>query len=213
LSALDAIIERWLIDTLGVKLHVSVSSTMCDRDKLTKLEQAKFAELASTPRAKSWLTGRSALKKVLSKLGRSLDTGAITFPNPEISLSHSGDFAIAILTEDFNVKGVGVDIELIRTVRPATARFFLTKKEQDFVESVPASSRGDELLRLWTVKESLFKADINNERKGLTHYSLQDPSQTTGYGRMRGAGNFSYKYTSIRLETAMVSGAVNTVTR
>src|ERR1700722_17647536 len=120
-STVDAILESTLSSELGVPVKVGLASSMLDRHGLTRCEEEQFQQFESTARAESWLTGRAALKRVLSKCARDQDTSGILFPNREVSLSHSGDIAIAVFTDVANMGGIGVDVKLTRTVRLAAA--------------------------------------------------------------------------------------------
>jgi hypothetical protein len=47
-------------------------------------------------------------------------------------------------------------------------------KEQDWVRGLGAGRQQRKMLRLWTVKEAVFKADLNNKQRRLPHYQLAD---------------------------------------
>src|SRR5688500_8593893 len=78
-------------------------------------------------------------------------------------------------------QGVGVDIETGRRPPPRMARFFLTRKERRCL----GQPSPEQLLRLWTVKEALFKADPLNHRRVLADYALDDPLADAGCARVR----------------------------
>jgi phosphopantetheinyl transferase len=67
-----------------------------------------------------------------------------------LSFSHTGGFAAAALLE----RPVGIDLELLRSLDPRIARFFLSD-----AESAAASSASIEnpLLHFWAAKEAAFK--------------------------------------------------------
>lgn len=103
--------------------------------------------------------GRTALRAVTPH--------DVAFPHPTVSLTHAGGLAVAVCTE--GTAGVGVDHEPWRAVDPRMLRFFLT----------PDDAPGDP-LRLWTVKEALFKATADNGSYVLTDFTVVDGS--TGRG-------------------------------
>ncbi len=210
MSALEIQIENMLSASLAVPVRVAVATAKLESSALTTAEQAKFGELAYTARAKSWLIGRAALKGLLNKIGRDPDTAELAFPNKQLSLSHSGELAIAVFSDSQFVSGVGVDVEFIRIVKPGTARFFLVEHEQTYIFALPDSERSIELLRLWTVKESLFKADINNNGRGLKNYTALDPKSLSGKASIRD-DNSEFCYASIQLDSLVISGALNMV--
>ena len=57
------------------------------------------------------------------------------------------------------VAGLGIDLELDRPMKPAMARIICGAGELAWLETQPTERRGAELLRLWTAKEALYKAD------------------------------------------------------
>lgn len=210
-STLDTILESTLSTELGVPVNVGLASSMLDRHGLTRCEEEQFQQFESTARAESWLTGRAALKRVLAKCARDQDTSGILFPNREVSLSHSGDIAIAVFTDVANIGGIGIDVELTRTVRPEAAKFYLLDAEQCYINNLPEELRAGELLRLWTVKEAVFKADPNNTTTGLKDYRLSDPGAHCGYAAVGEQRNAQFKYSSVKLDFGVVSSAVKLV--
>jgi hypothetical protein len=128
----------------------------------TVLTAGELAAAPDGPRRHDWLLGRAALKA--HGIG---DTSTVAFPNRCLSLTHSAGVAVAARC-DGDQAGVGVDLEGWRTIDPRTARFFLKPNEQ-----------GD-LLRLWTVKEALFKATPANAGAVLVDYEVEDPLAMEG---------------------------------
>jgi hypothetical protein len=70
------------------------------------------------------------------------------------------------------IEGVGVDLEFARPMHSEAARFFLTAGERRAVEELAAGQQPKTLLRLWTIKEALFKADPHNAGTALTDYDV-----------------------------------------
>lgn len=193
----------------GLVVKVSVSSEAVAIDRLTLKERERFRELDSGRRL-SWLKGRSALKRLLNDLGEEEETAQIGFPNSRFSLAHSGDFAIAIGTHSAKLLGIGVDLEVRRTLRPETARFFLTEAELGWLMSFEHSQDTNCLLRLWTIKEALFKSDPRNSERWLSDYALQEPAEPTGLAVVRGEEELELRYSTFELEEGFLSVAVNT---
>ena len=90
--------------------------------------------------------------------------------------------------------GLGVDFEDERPVDPRVARFYLRDHEQ-----------GD-LLRLWTVKEALFKATPDNGDATLLDYEVADPEALAGTATDRAGRRF--RYSSGRLRQGWLTIAV-----
>ena len=102
------------------------------------------------------------------------------------------------------LSGIGLDIETGRSVDLEVARFFLTESEQ-------ADSQDQRtLLRLWTVKEAIFKADPENNEKILGDYALEDPSQWRGTAYSRRSKLLRFHYSSIEVDDGFLSIAVLT---
>ncbi len=181
---------------------LSAGVTPLREDELTPGEAAQFAAVAGPARRRSWLVARRALRRLLEGCGRVADTSVYPLPSPAVSLSHSAELAVAAVPAvPATVAGVGVDVELDRRPDPRTTRFFLTTDERDW-----ATDRPTELLRLWTVKEALFKADPGNAGAVLTDYQLDDPA--AGSGSADRAGGHSLRYTSVVLRRGVLSVAV-----
>ena len=141
---------------------------------LVALTPGERCHLPDGRRRHDWLLGRAALK--VHGIG---DTSTVTFPNRCLSLTHSAGVAVAARC-DGDQAGVGVDLEGWRAVDPRTARFFLRPGEQ-----------GD-LLRLWTVKEALFKATPGNAGAAFVDYEVDDAEALEGTARDRHARTFEY---------------------
>jgi acyl carrier protein len=115
-------------------------------------------------------------------------------PGPGTSLSHA--HGVSVVAAAIGVAAdIGVDLEENRAADPRTARFFLQGPEAAWLDG--ASARNDEQLRLWTVKESLYKADPGNSATVLRSYALADPGAKTGYARREPGVVFGYG--SVRL--------------
>jgi 4'-phosphopantetheinyl transferase EntD len=199
---------RELENELGIALKVSISSEVVAFDRLTPKEQLHFGELGTSPRRLSWLKGRLALKHLLSSLGEDEETDGIGFPNPRFSLTHSGDFAVALGTASVELMGIGVDLEVNRPIRHETARFFLGEPEQAWLMGFDESLRTKNLLRLWTIKEALFKSDPRNLERWFTDYRMEAPAANTGRAFVRGEEAQEFRYFCLEVEEGFLSVAV-----
>ncbi len=169
---------------LGVPVRLEVSSVGLSEAALSRGERRQLSELTAS-RA-TWLRGRRALKRLLG----GVDTARLAFPHPRLSVSHSGVWSVAVLSNSAT-EGTGVDIQLKQGPSARTARLFLTQTEQAW-----AGSRSTELLRLWTVKEALFKADPDNAESWFSLYSTDDAAATTGDATRSDTGR-RFRYSSI----------------
>jgi len=103
--------------------------------------------------------------------------------------------------------GVGVDLETNRSVHPDTARFFLTEGEQEWLKSLGRPDSSEDLLRLWTVKEALLKADPETG-KMLGDYAIEDPSQWTGNAYPKDRKFLRFRYSSLQVDGGFLSIAI-----
>jgi acyl carrier protein/4'-phosphopantetheinyl transferase EntD len=203
---------------------LAASGLPLDPAALTPGEAAQYTALSGEGRRRSWLTARRALKRALAARGLPTDTSAYGLPSPAVSLSHSAELAIAAvavggpaggnvrapgLIRFTRVVGIGVDVELDRSSSDLrTAPFFLTADELAWLEGHPAPGRTPELLRLWTVKEALFKADPGNGRTVLRDYAVTTPGARGGPAARVGGGGPRFRYVSIALRRGALSVAL-----
>jgi hypothetical protein len=164
---------------LGLPLVIAVSLRPAGIEELSPGERRHLATFTTRERAVSWLRGRAALKVLIGPFGDQ-DTTRIAFPNPRFSLTHSGDVAVALACRSERALGVGVDLEWDRPAPDRAARFYLSASEAHWVGRLDAPERAGALLRLWTIKEALFKADPSNANTLLSDYRLSDPSRNVG---------------------------------
>src|SRR5262249_32612454 len=148
----------------------------------------------------SWLTGRAALKSLLDSLGDPDETIEIEFPHRRYSLTHSGNFAVAVGTSSEELVGIGVDLEIHRQVRRETSRVFLDDREQAWLESCSETLITKQLLRLWTIKESLFKSDPENGKRWFSDYRIETPQSQSGRAFLKDANSTEFRYVSIEFD-------------
>jgi acyl carrier protein len=110
-------------------------------------------------------TGRDALRVAAAAAGLPGDPADYRFPHPRASVTHTGRAGAAAVLAGGPAAGVGVDLEHDRPMHTAMARFYLRDDEPR-----------DDLLRLWTVKEAMFKADPDNATRMLRDYRVADPA-------------------------------------
>lgn len=136
-------------------------------------------------RAEEHTASRRALRLLSTALG----------PNGRsTSLSHAQGISVAAAVIGSRAS-IGVDVEENRTADPRTGRFFLREHELAWLDATPA--RNDEHIRLWTVKEALFKADPGNVGTVLRSYALADPGARTGYAQREPCMRFCYGSTRL----------------
>jgi phosphopantetheinyl transferase len=197
-----------LSERLEIPLCVKISGEPLDERRLTAREALRFNELLTHERRDSWLRGRAALKNMLACLGEAEETAHISFPNQRLSLTHSGHYAVAVGTRSDRLLGIGVDLEMTRSVCAEAARFFLTPEEQSWVLNQKEDVQSGARLRLWTAKEALFKSDCDNQGRGLADYSVREPAKWCGRAGSRGGGEKEFRYASLQLGQVILSAAI-----
>lgn len=202
---------------LSPHLTLSLVSELPTLETLSAQELAIYREIRSPLRQASWLLGRSALKRLLGSLGEAPETSELTFPHPRLSLTHSGDLAMAVGNSCPQANGLGVDYEAWRPVHPKTGRFFLSPRELEALAALPGGLEEKALLRLWTVKEAVFKAHLANVGSVLRHYEIEALPEVLcnallwhGLAKTNVSGKARFEFLSIRLKTGYLTLALNT---
>lgn len=217
--AIDALeFEEYFSSGFGRPIIPCIVTEPLDRSDLSETEIIQLAQFKNEKRRLSWLRGRRALKILLRDLEfveqhfdyQMIDTSATFFPHPAFSLSHSQDVAIAIacLAPAF---GVGIDFEFIRETKPQMSKFYLQEHERNWLADIPDKERSCEQIRLWTVKEAVFKSDLNNLDRTLIKYSLADPQAESGKATIIefGGGKQEIEYKSKRFGNAWITIAIS----
>ncbi len=147
--------------------------------------------------------GRVALARALVAAGRAAG-GPIAWPCDHASVSHSGGVAVAVaVPTTAGARGLGVDVEVDRRLRPGLARLFCEPRELAWLDGLAAADRDPALLRLWTAKEALYKADPAQGDAIVADYVVELPALTRG-----GRPGAMARLFSIRLGDATVSVAL-----
>lgn len=199
---------------MGIGIALCFFSAELELEALSQGERAAYAEMHHERRRRSWLRGRGALKTLLLREGRKAensggsstvpeqfsaeelrecDSSLIKMPHPSFSLSHCEDIAVAACCPN-KWRGLGVDLEGKREIREASAKFFLSESERRELEVLDSSIRSQALLRLWTVKEALFKSDLQNQGLTILKYRILDPLQLSGRAWLDGR---DFRYSSV----------------
>jgi phosphopantetheinyl transferase len=116
--------------------------------------------------------------------------------------------ALVARTPNAALIGIGIDIETNRSVDPDAARFFLTDGEREWLKGVCGDTSPQTLLRLWTVKEAILKADPENTGKMLGDYTLENPSQWTGNAYPQDRTFLRFRYSSVQVDQGFLSIAI-----
>ena len=115
---------------------------------------------------------------------------------------------MALATDASCQVGAGIDLELGREPHPESARFFLREGERTWLMRQEANDRSGQLLRLWTVKEALFKANPDNQGTALLDYTLEDPGEACGDARVACGRPLWMRYATLPLGSGALSVAI-----
>jgi 4'-phosphopantetheinyl transferase EntD len=116
--------------------------------------------------------------------------------------------ALLAATPNATLLGIGIDIETTRSIQPEAARFFLNDRERGWLARERDYGSQATLLRLWTVKEAIFKADPADAERLLGDYTIEDPSQWRGIAYGRDRASLRFQYSSVQLDVGFVSIAI-----
>ncbi|MFE4824687.1 4'-phosphopantetheinyl transferase family protein [Streptomyces sp. NPDC056704] len=193
-----------------ITFRLAMAGTPLPLASLTDGEARQVAALPGEPRRRTWLTARRAMRRALSRAALPADTSAYVFPNRRVSVSYAGTLAVAMaLSGDADpVRGVGVDIELREPPPLETARLFLTARERGRLLALPIAARPGALLRQWTVKEALYKANPANAGTHLRAYALDNPAARKGTAFLTGAPQLEFRYLTLELPHGYLSVAL-----
>lgn len=124
---------------------------------------------------------RQVLGKLINQCRdrRQEDAAQLVMPHPRYSLTHCLNTVAAVANPLKHAMGIGIDLEYGRSVSQQAAKFFLTHKERLIVDTY--DNVNQQLLRLWTIKEAIYKADMNNRCNfWFFDYETQNPGALVG---------------------------------
>lgn len=102
------------------------------------------------------------------------DKSFFSFPSPFASISHTKGHCWAVVLPQGD--GVGIDVEKKRNLPADALRFYGSPWEISFHRTHLKTQAGR--LKFWTLKEALFKSDLNNDGLRLSQYMvLQWPTK------------------------------------
>jgi 4'-phosphopantetheinyl transferase len=142
--------------SLGVWKIIETVESMTRLIQLDGNARQYFGTFGNELRRKHWLSYRLILQQLLPAKNMEIiydEFGKPGMPdfNGHFSVSHSGDFAVAIMSTE---APVGIDIERIRERIERVAERFLTLEE---LEQIGHHDRLEKLHICWGAKESLYK--------------------------------------------------------
>lgn len=203
-ATLDAALPAQ-VDVEGAAVTLYAAAAPARFDALAPAEREVAQRLGGHARAE-FLRGRAALKACLGALGLNTDTSVLHMPHRNLSLTHAADVAVAAYTAAGHVEGVGVDYEPHGPVAGRLARFFLTDRE--LTSHIDEQQHGDHLLRLWTVKEALFKATHDNDQLTVRDYECHEVWNWQGSASLLPRAGLRFRYVTVAAMGGYLSVAV-----
>ncbi|HEY2844367.1 MAG TPA: 4'-phosphopantetheinyl transferase superfamily protein, partial [Bryobacteraceae bacterium] len=183
---------------------------------LSRQERKTFAELRGSERRQiEWLSGRTAAKDAIRSFIKQ-QYGLVLLPAdiqivqdehgrpvaqgpwvqqlpavPEVSLSHTEGMAVALAGDGRNGRRFGIDIQLVRDLKPDFETLALTMDEQRILNAVPQSTRAEWLVRLWCAKEAVAKALGRGLMEGPLSVRILHLNAQTGIVKAQPAGKLA----------------------
>ena len=201
-------LQHRVADSLGIPAQIAVCNSDLGAETLSAAEEDQLCRFETPGRRRDWRRGRLALKSVLRALGRSDDTSDIRLPAPQLSLSHADGLAIAIGTPVPDAR-IGIDIEELRPVNQRMARWFLNDPELDWLAQQDRVDRNAALIRLWTVKEAVFKCHPSNAGLVMTDFAIDDLSSAVS--DVHAADGQAFRCASFSADAGIISIAIQGV--
>lgn len=162
-------------------------------------DEQRLIEFSTPQRKQQWLRGKHAILKLAQKLDLNIPLSRLHPPCTGISLTHNGKWSIAAGID--NGQSIGVDFESWHQIDDAMLRWYLTPDEQRQMKTASQFTR----LRLWTIKEALYKANHSSREFALTDFELEQVSALTG----KACGpDKRFRYTSLILRQGLLSLAI-----
>ena len=195
------------MSVLGRTLHGFQSKSLLAVEQLDAVERRRYDALQCEHRRNEWLIGRAAVRAASAAAGITIDRSLLSPPHARLSLSHAPGMSMAVAVEASRAggdHGLGIDFERSRPMPRELTRLFATGREM----TISRHASDDDLIRLWTIKEAVFKACPLNDDLWLTDLEVQNLS-SDGFGQaVKLSGGARFATFSHRYELGWVSVAL-----
>lgn len=198
-------IHSYFKKKLSENVYFSINDNKDDLNPLHESQLKIYKNLQFKKRKDEYLMGRTALNS-LSKHFSSYNLSIPEkFPSKNFSLTHTDHIALASVSIDPSSIGLGIDMEFNRTIKEKSQKFFLNTNEQKHLLS---KNKSEHLLRLWTVKEALFKSNMKNKNSLLKDYEISNSMEITGTAYLKSNHKIKFIYSSLKLNNGFISLAI-----
>lgn len=133
-------------------------------NRFQRSEAGLLGEQAGPVRRASFRLGRAAAHDALEQLGHNHGAVGIGTHRQPLwptgvrgSISHAGDFAVALVAPDAKTDGIGIDLEELRAA-PELADQVPRPEEHEWLSRLSPVERTRSLFALFSAKEAVFKA-------------------------------------------------------
>lgn len=151
---------------LGIWHIIEDVKTLENKIVLTEKDKEIYSNFSNDKRKLQWLSYRILLKELLPEISTEIEYDNHGKPKLigneiHISISHSGDYSVVIISNSVNV---GVDIELLSEK--------ITKVESKFVNTNDFTNKSkfynlENLMYIWCAKEAIYKS---YGKQGISFY-------------------------------------------
>ena len=202
---------------IGADFHFYWVSQPCLKTSLTEGELQRLTLVQYLRQPTQYLIGLSALKQALRRVEGHMDTSRIQFPSSTVSLSHVDQGALSVgLTPaeagKLGISGIGVDIDFLDYFQERSKSMYLTKNERQAFQAYEEVSTKEEAqvlaMKLWTMKEALFKASPDNDHLQFNQFELRSIVQLSDVPATDIEGR-NYSVWSFEIDKGFISLAIS----
>ncbi|MEM9195163.1 MAG: 4'-phosphopantetheinyl transferase superfamily protein [Myxococcota bacterium] len=147
-------------------------------------EEEEAIVRAVEKRRREYIAGRVCAHRAMRTLGlepvpvvREEDRSPRWPPNLRGTISHSSDYAVAVVGRASDVAGLGIDVEPREGIGPDLFERICTTRELTMLEALSDSSRGIEARVIFSAKEAFYKCQYAQSGQYL---GFQDVELTLG---------------------------------
>lgn len=148
--------------------------------------ELEIVAFAGAKRQLEFAHGRLFAHQALAELGHDIDVisrdeyRAPVWPDPVVgSISHTRDYAVAVVSDRSRYRSLGIDVELMARLNPATWRVVFTDNELDYLKNLPPEIQQARATTIFSAKEAFYKCDfpLNRKNIGFKNIEMQETDE------------------------------------